>query len=294
MRELVGEFAQSVNPFSLLLANARRSGKAAHIVGVHDCASARVAEQAGFGAVWVSSLGLAVVSGKCDRNELGWTETVNSVEAIAESVSIPVVLDADEGFGDKNIARVFLARASARGAACVSLEDKTFPKKNSFAEGVSLCEIPDFVEKLEACRKVLDPSQTALVARTDSLVAGEGIDRALERAHAYAASGVDGLIIHSKSKSIDELAEFMLRWDGDCPIIAIPTSYDDTDAKRFDELGVACVIWANQLLRSSIAAMEGIAADMMAGQNVGSLKGRMVSVNTALHYADCRLGCSQG
>jgi len=289
----VSEKNGSVNAFSAMLSRARETGKAVHIIGAHDCVSARVAEQAGFGAVWVSSLGLAVVSGKCDRNELGWTETVNALEAIAESISIPVILDADEGFGDKNIARVFLSRASARGAACVSLEDKSFPKKNSFSEGVSLCEIPDFVEKLDACRKVLNPAKTALVARTDSLVAGEGIDRALERAHAYAATGVDGLIIHSKSKTVDELAEFMSRWDGDCPIIAIPTSFDDTAARRFDELGIACIIWANQLLRASIAAMETIAADMSAGKNVGSLKNQIVSVNTALSYADCRLGCSQ-
>lgn len=289
----MNELSVSMNGFASQLKAARKAKKALHIIGAHDCVSARVAEQAGFGAIWVSSLGLAVVNGKCDRNELGWTDTVDALEAIAESVSIPVILDADEGYGDKNIARLFLARASARGAACVSLEDKSFPKKNSFSQGVSLCDIPEFIDKLSACRDVLDPARTALIARTDSLVAGEGMDSALRRAEAYAASGVDGLIIHSKSKSVDELAEFMTRWNGDCPIIAIPTSFDGTDARLFDELGIACVIWANQLLRASIAAMETIAADMGAGKNVGSLKNQIVSVNAALSYADCRLGCSQ-
>jgi phosphoenolpyruvate phosphomutase len=281
----------SQNAFQALLSKHKATGKANHIAGVHDCVSARIAERANFAAVWISSFGLSVVSGKCDRNEVPWTEVVNVVEQIRESCSIPIILDGNEGFGDINIAKLFSRRAGARGASCISFEDKIFPKRNSFSQGVELCAIDSFVSKIRGCKEVLDGKLTSIIARTDSFVAGEDMGMTLKRAHAYTEAGADALIIHSKASSADQLTSFMRNWDGSCPIIAIPTSYDSTDPGVFDNWGISCVIWANQLLRASISAMENAAAMLFQHRSSAPLAQQIISIKTALSYADCKLGC---
>lgn len=277
------------NAFQKLLELHKNTGKARHIVGVFDCISARIAERAGFEGAWVSSLGLSIVAGKCDRNEIPWTDITNTVGLISESCDLPIIVDGDEGFGDTNIARLYARRAGARGASCIAFEDKTYPKKNSFSEGVELCSIEEFARKLRSCKEALGSTSMSIIARTDSLVADEPMQKALDRAHGYRDAGADAVIIHSKAKTVDQLAEFMSRWDGACPVVAIPTSYDQTDPQVYDDIGVAIVIWANQLLRASIKAMERTAETLFANRSVGGLTDDIVSIKTALAYANCGL-----
>lgn len=283
--------ASGLNPFESLLLEHAATGKAAHIAGAHDALSARVAENAGFNGVWISSLAVSAVAGKCDRNEVSWGEMVDVVERVSESCTLPIILDGDEGFGDVNIARLYARRAGRRGASCISIEDKTFPKKNSFVDDVSLCSIREFAGKIRGCREAIGDGRTSIVARTDSLVAGEDISQTFERACAYHEAGAEALIIHSKAKTPKELESFMAKWDRRCPIIAIPTSYAPESSRLFDDLGVACVVWANQMLRASIRAMEETAEALVRRKSDHSLNDRMVSVRTAMSYANCGLGC---
>lgn len=282
----------SANKFQQLLARHRESGITRHIMGVHDCVSAKLAEAAGYEAVWISSLGMSAVAGKCDRNEISWTNIADMVELIAESCDVPVIIDGNEGFGDTAIARLFATRAAARGGSGICFEDKTYPKRNSFADGVELCSIDEFSRKISSCRDALAGMPASIMARTDSLVANEGMSKALERAQAYAEAGVDAVIVLSKTSSVDQLAEFMSRWKGYCPIISVPTSFDQTSPKVFNEIGVACVIWANQLLRASIFAMRQACKQLREQGRVGDLNGQMISVKEALLLANCGLGCT--
>lgn len=292
MGEVMTLIEAHTNKFIDLLNRHQSTGKTRHIVGVYDCVSARIAEQVGFEGVWLSSLAMSVVNGVCDRNELSWIGITDTVERVAECCELPIILDGDEGFGSDNIARLFAKRSFSRGAACVSFEDKTFPKKNSFDEGVSLCSIPEFTSKIAACRDVVEQEAGAILARTDSLVADEDVRKTIDRAHAYHEAGADAVIIHSKHNSVDQLARFMSLWSGACPIVAIPTSFDQTEPEIFDQLGVSCVVWANQLLRSSIKAMQNTAQVLFQQKHMGALNGNLISVKETLGYADCGLGCA--
>ncbi|TBA92810.1 isocitrate lyase/phosphoenolpyruvate mutase family protein [Rhizobium ruizarguesonis] len=264
---------------------------AAQLLGVHDVVSARLAETAGFDAVWASSLGLSIVAGRCDRDELSWMQLADAAEQINEGTSLPVVLDGNDGCGDINSARLFARRVARRGVAGLSIEDKKWPRKNSLAGNFDLLDPATFAAKLTSCRDATDVDDFVLVARTDGLIVGEAVSTVLKRAEIYASSGADAIIVHSKYPRIDEIEGFMADWDGRCPIIAIPTTYSDSPQSTFNKLGLAAVIWANQMMRASTEAMRITAGAILAGSMEARNPGGIDGVEQILALCNCGL-CS--
>lgn len=227
----------------------------------HNGLSAKIAEEAGFPAIWASGLSMSAALGVRDNNEASWTQVLEVAEFMADATSVPILIDGDTGHGNFNTLRRFVGKLEQRGIAGVCIEDKLFPKTNSFLrDGIQELADPDeFCGKLKAARDCLRDPDFVLVARTEALIAGHGLAEALRRAEAYRLAGADAVVIHSKEARPDEIFAFLREWANRLPVILIPTKYYATPTAAFREHHVSAVIWANHLVRGSITRMQEIA-----------------------------------
>ena len=233
-----------------------RSGSLLALMEVHSGLSARIAENAGFEALWASGLAISSLMGLRDSNEASWSQVLTIVEWITDATDRPVLVDGDTGHGNFNNARRYALKLARCGAAGICLEDKLFPKTNSFrGSHQPLADQTEFCGKISAVKEATDAYPFALVARTEALVSQRSIAEALDRAHAYREAGADAILVHSKKSSGAEVMEFARRWKSDCPIIVVPTTYPEVDLSELQAAGVSAVIWANHSMRASAFAI---------------------------------------
>jgi phosphoenolpyruvate phosphomutase len=254
-----------------------QSGDTQFLLEAHSALSARIAEEAGFRGIWASGLGISAQCGVRDHNELSWTQVLEIVELMADATSVPILLDGDTGYGDFNNLRRLVRKLERSGGAGVCIEDKLFPKTNSFIEGERqpLAAIDEFCGKLKAGKdSQLDPD-FCIVARVEALIAGWGMDEALRRAEAYHAAGADAILIHSKRADPGEIVAFAQAWQGRAPLAIVPTTYAGTPTAVFRRLGIGLVIWANALVRASIAAMQRTARAVHGSESLVDVEGEI-------------------
>ena len=270
-------------PVSSQLRRLLQANELSFIMEAHNALAAKLAERAGFKAVWASSLTLSATMGLRDANELTWTQVLDLVEPITDFINVPVLLDADSGYGDFNIFTRFAKKAEARGIAGVCIEDKAFPKRNSFANTHhALANTEDFTAKIKATKDGQKNPEFCLVARTEALVAGASMDEALDRAGAYAEAGADALFVHSKQSTASEIREFTRQWRGSIPLVIAPTTYAKTPTDDFKSMGISAIIWANQGLRAAMASMEQTYSEIFASQSVAGIEDQITSVQDLL------------
>ncbi|HJV65775.1 MAG TPA: phosphoenolpyruvate mutase [Geomonas sp.] len=233
-----------------------------YLMEAHDGISARIVEEAGFKGVWGSGLCLSAAMGLRDNNEASWTQVLDAMEFMCDSTGIPVLLDADTGYGNFNNVRRLVRKLEQRGVAAMCIEDKLFPKTNSFIKGEQqpLADVDEFCGKIKAAKDTQQDADFCVVARTEALITGQGMEEALRRAEAYGRAGADAILIHSKKATCDEILAFMGQWRGNLPVVIVPTSYYDTPSSVFSRAGISMVIWANHMMRASITAMQRAAA----------------------------------
>jgi phosphoenolpyruvate phosphomutase len=228
-------------------------------VGAHDAISAKLVEVNQFDAVWVSSFGLSAAQKSMpDANVLTMTESLEVAKNIKAAVSIPVIADCDNGYGNAlNVMRTAQEFSSA-GIAGISIEDATFPKRCSLYGGKhELVSTQEMAGRIRAAKEATrDNPDFCLIARTEALIAGLGLEEAMRRADAYQAAGADALLIHSKSKSADEVLQFAKQWKGTLPLVVVPTMFPNASVTQLHESGFKIIIFANQALRASVAAMR--------------------------------------
>ena len=256
------------------------------IMEAHDGVSARIVEEAGFPAIWASGLTISTALGVRDRNEASWTQVIDVLDFMADATSIPILLDGDTGYGDFNNFRRLVRKLCQRDIAAVCVEDKTFPKTNSFVDGPqALAEVGEFCGKIKAGKdSQLDP-EFSIIARIEALIAGRGMDEALRRAEAYHAAGADGILIHSKESTADEVMAFASEWAGRCPLVIVPTMYYATPTENFRKADISLVIWANHNLRASITAMRDISRHIFQEQSVTAVEGSVASLRDVFRLA---------
>jgi phosphoenolpyruvate phosphomutase len=230
------------------------------VAGAHDALSAYLADRHGFDAVWASGLGISAARCVPDASILTMTEFLAAAAAMVEACSIPVIADCDTGFGGPaNIARL-VREYEQKGIAGICLEDKVFPKRNSFMAGHDLADPQEFSASIELVKQVQVDPNFVVIARVESLIAGAGLSDALSRGLAYAEAGADAVLIHSKAPTPAEVTTFAERWaalpHAHVPIVVVPTTYPDVTGEALADSGVKIVIYANQALRASVAAME--------------------------------------
>ncbi len=250
------------------------------ILEAHSGISARIVEEAGFKGIWASGLAISAAMGVRDNNEASWTQVLDIVEFMSDATSIPIMLDGDTGYGNFNNMRRLVRKLEQRGVAAVCIEDKVFPKTNSFLRGETqpLADIDEFVGKIKAGKDTQTDADFCIVARVEALIAGWGIEAALDRAHQYADAGADAILIHSKRNVPDEILAFMARWKYSTPIVIVPTMYYTTPVDVFENAGVRLVIWANHLMRASVHAMQETAAAISATRSLTSVEADIAPV----------------
>ncbi|MEC0235752.1 phosphoenolpyruvate mutase [Paenibacillus kribbensis] len=234
------------------------SRKLEFIMEAHNGLSAKIVEEAGFKGIWASGLSISAAMGVRDSNEASWTQVLDVLEFMSDATSIPILLDGDTGYGNFNNARRLVKKLEQHSIAGVCIEDKRFPKMNSFinGQGQALADIEEFSGKIKAMKDTQTDEDFTVVARVEAFIAGKGLEAALQRAEAYRKAGADAVLIHSKRTDATEIEAFMKEWAGRLPVVIVPTKYYTTPTARFQELGISLVIWANHNLRASIQAMQ--------------------------------------
>ena len=193
---------------------------------------------------------------------------------MSDATNIPILLDADTGYGNFNNVRRLVRKLEQRNIAAMCIEDKLFPKTNSFinSEKQALAEIDEFAGKIKAARDTQQDPDFCIVARVEALIAGWGQAEALKRAEAYYNAGADAILIHSKISKPDQILEFVKEWGKTCPVVIVPTMYCKTPTRVFEEAGISLVIWANHLLRSNIIHMQQTAAKIYRERSIASIE----------------------
>ena len=251
------------------------------ILEAHNGISARIVEQSGFKGIWASGLAISAQFGVRDNNEVSWTQIVEMLEFMSDTTSIPILLDGDTGYGNFNNMRRLVRKIEQRNIAGVCIEDKQFPKTNSFVQGErqSLADIDEFSGKIKAGKDSQLDDDFCIVARIEALIAGWDLSEALKRAASYHDAGADAILIHSKRSTPDEIIEFSREWAGRCPVVIVPTKYYSTPTEAFRKAGISLAIWANHMIRASIAAMEKTSDQIFQHESILDVENKVASVD---------------
>lgn len=238
------------------LRDSLKENKVLRLMGAHNGISAKLAENAGFDAIWASGLEISTTYVVPDANILTMTQYLQAANEMNVATNIPIIADCDSGYGNVNNVIHLVREYERNGIAGICIEDKLFPKLNSFANGKQeLEDVNKFAAKIRAAKDTQRTEDFTVIARLESLIAGEEMEKALERAFAYSEAGADMILIHSKQKDSSEIREFIERFNGEKPVAIIPTTYDmSIDVAQ--TLDVKVVIYANQGMRSAIHAMQ--------------------------------------
>jgi phosphoenolpyruvate phosphomutase len=257
-----------------------QSDRLEFIMEAHNGLSGKIVEETGFKGIWGSGLTISASLGVRDNNEASWTQVLDVIEFMSDATSIPILLDADTGYGNFNNARRLVRKLEQRNVAGMCIEDKLFPKTNSFinSEQQPLADIAEFAGKIKAAKDTQQDPDFCVVARVEALIAGWELGEALRRAEAYYLAGADAILMHSKKSTADQILDFMREWQNPCPVVIVPTTYYDTPTSVFEEAGISLVIWANHLLRSSIKVMQETAAQIYQEQSISSIEDKVVPV----------------
>jgi len=245
------------------------SPETSFIMEAHNGLSAKIVEETGFEGVWASGLSVSAALGVRDSNEASWTQVLEVLEFMADATSIPILVDADTGYGNFNNFRRLVNKLIQRDIAAVCIEDKLFPKTNSFlGANQPLADVDEFCGKIKAGKDAQADDDFCVIARVEALIAGWGLDEALRRAEAYHEAGADGILIHSKESVADEILAFAKEWANRSPVVIVPTKYYATPTQHFRDAGINLIIWANHNMRAAISSMRETSRQIFENQNL--------------------------
>lgn len=221
-----------------------------------------------FDGMWSSSLTDSTSKGKPDIEAVDLTTRLHDLNDALECTTKPIIFDGDTGGKIEHF--VFTVRTLERlGISAVIIEDKTGLKKNSLFGTEAIQEqdtIEGFCEKISAGKKAQITNDFMIIARIESFIAGKGLDDAMERAVAYIEAGADGIMIHSKDKSGDDIKGFcqaLRKINKVIPIVVVPTTFNHIIEEELAAWGVNIVIYANHMLRSAYPAMLNTAKSIL-------------------------------
>ena len=258
------------------------------LMEAHSGISAKIVEEAGFKGIWASGLSISGSLGVRDNNEASWTQILDVVEFMSDATSIPILIDGDTGYGNFNNMRRLVKKLEQRDIAGVCIEDKIFPKTNSFlrGNGQALADINEFCGKIKAGKDVQSDDDFVIVARVEAFITGSGLKEALKRAEAYRQAGADAILVHSRLSNASEIFDFMKFWENRAPIVIVPTKYYTTPTDEFRKRKISLAIWANHIFRGSIQKMQEIAKQINREQNVLSVEDSIVPIKEIFRLQD--------
>ncbi len=240
-----------------------------------------------FDGMWLSSLTDSVSKGKPDIGFVDLTSRMNTINNILEVTTKPIIYDGDSG-GLSEHFKFMVKTLEREGISAVIIEDKVGAKKNSlFGTDVKQTQdtIENFCDKIKAGKEALVTDDFMIIARVESLILKAGMDDALKRAEAYIKAGADGIMIHSKEKTADEILEFCHKYRkiiNNVPLVVVPSTYSHITEDELEKAGVRVVIYANQLLRSSYPVMRDVAKTILTNSRAEESDKMCVSIKEIL------------
>lgn len=240
-----------------------------------------------FDGMWSSSLTDSTSKGKPDIEAVDITTRLHGINDILECTTKPIIYDGDTGGKPEHF--VFAVRTLERlGISAIIIEDKIGLKKNSLF-GTEVEQIQDSIEefsfKISAGKKAQITKDFMIIARIESLICGKDINDAIERAFSYIEAGADGVMIHSKEKSGEDIKDFCNKFrkkDSSTPIILVPSTYNHIPEDTFKEWGANVVIYANHMLRASYPAMVDVAKSILTNKRSMEVDNRCLSIKEIL------------
>ena len=240
-----------------------------------------------FDGMWASSLTDSTAKGKPDIEAVDISSRLTNINDLLEVTTKPIIFDGDTGGRPEHF--VFTVRTLERlGVSAIIIEDKIGLKKNSLF-GTEVCQQQDSMEnfsfKIQEGKKAQVTDDFMIIARIESLILGQGIQDSVARAKSYIAAGADGIMIHSKEKTPDEILEFCREYKKlpkKVPLVVVPTTYDTIYEKELVEAGVNLVIYANQLIRSAYPAMVNTAKSILLNQRAFEARPNLMSIKEIL------------
>lgn len=262
-----------------------REGKTVRVLEAHSGLSGIIANDARvegvlknnpvsreFDAIWESSLTDSASKGHPDIEVIGFDSRLHTIHEILAVTHKPMIVDGDTG-GDANNFEYMVSKLERAGVSAVIIEDKTFPKRNSLEAGTQqILQKPEvFAQKIRRGKSIQATDDFMIIARLESLIAGKGMEDALERTKTFLAAGVDGIMIHSKSKSPEEILKFAdeyrrLQKASDKPLVCVPTTYNNITEDELSAAGFRIIIYANHLLRGAYKSMLEVSKTILRNQ----------------------------
>ena len=227
-----------------------------------------------FDALWESSLTDSASKGHPDIEVITFDSRLQTINEILSVTNKPMIVDGDTG-GDVNAFEYTVSKLERVGVSAIIIEDKIFPKRNSLEAGAQQnLEDPEvFAQKIRRGKQIQNTSEFMIIARLESLIAGKPMEDAVRRAKIYLQAGVDGIMIHSKSKSADEILEFAKRYkliskelNLNKILVCVPTTYNQITENELSNAGFQIIIYANHLLRSAYKSMTETAKTILRDQ----------------------------
>lgn len=221
-----------------------------------------------FDGMWSSSLTDSTARGKPDIEAVDISERLTGVNQLFEVTTKPLIFDGDTGGKPEHFA--FTVRSLERlGVSAIIIEDKEGLKRNSLfgtEAQQTQSSIEDFCHRIKTGKKAQVTDDFMVISRIESLILEKGIEDAVERAAAYIDAGTDGIMIHSRQKTPDEIFEFcdrFAKFDTQVPLVAVPTSYNQTTESELADHGINIVIYANHMMRAAYPAMRKVAQSIL-------------------------------
>ena len=256
------------------------------LMEAHNGLTAKIAESAGFKGIWASGLSISTALGVRDNNEASWTQILDILEFMSDATNIPILVDGDTGYGNFNNFRRLVSKLCQRDIAGVCIEDKQYPKTNSFIKKYQkLADIDEFCGKIKAGKDTQKNDDFSIVARIEALIAGWGIGEAIKRAEAYYKAGADAVLIHSSKNNANEIVKFNKEWNDRCPVVIIPTTYYKTPTNIYKKAGISIVIWANHSLRAAIKAIQDVTAHLYKKENLRGFENKISDIDEVFKIA---------
>ena len=256
------------------------------LMEAHNGLTAKIAETSGFKGIWASGLSISTALGVRDSNEASWTQILDILEFMSDATNIPILVDGDTGYGNFNNFRRLVSKLCQRNIAGVCIEDKQYPKTNSFIKKYQkLADIDEFCGKIKAGKDTQKNEDFSIVARIEALIAGWGIGEAIKRADAYHNAGADAILIHSSKNNANEIIKFKKEWGDKCPVVIIPTTYYKTPTNIYKKAGISTVIWANHSLRASIKAIQNITNHLYKKENLKGFENKISGIDEVFKIA---------
>lgn len=245
--------------------------------GVYDALTGLIAQQSGAEAVYLSGASIAYTRfGRPDIGLVSMSEVADIIAVLRDRISLPIVVDADNGFGNalnvQRTVRVF----ERMGANALQLEDQTLPKRCGHLDGKTLVSKAEMAGKIRAACDARASDETLIIGRTDA-IAVEGFEVALERAEAYVDAGADILFIEAP-RSLDQMREIAARFSGRVPLMANMVEGGKTpivDTAGLEELGFSFVIFPGGIVRAIAATARDYYANLIANGSNEAFRSRM-------------------